>query len=446
MYSAAPMYNQRHNLYADIGLNFEHSQLVDPLVTAAISSADVRALLSPETLGTATVSGSRSSQVAAASSFVAGRGDVRHTNAVPVSASLPVSSRWSVDPTKAAKTPPPTTDDYAKWSADQVKAECTARKFVHAKFNTDERRKALVEHDHVKLNCAEAVAAPGKRTPSCVARLLNCIFFDEILRGKLIRSGDQQTWQQLGGRASEDFWDQVDASYNNTTPDPTKDNVVKSKYDNSAHHSFSCLHPALALRWRAKKLQQIFKDVNSKYASALAAFKRSGIHDPDFSQASSVAVEVIYMYYLLQHFPDALSYFRAGFPEGMGYNSLRPSSTTTNSVVTVSTADGRTAKSLRVAEAERKKKGGEALESLAQAATVLVSSSTSSKEADLQTMLNGVVEKIDQLRQKVDATTSQDTKEELEVTLTFYRKRRTNLQSRLENLERAAGFEQDTGE
>eukprot|EP00918_Siedleckia_nematoides_P007846 GHVU01017083.1.p1 GENE.GHVU01017083.1~~GHVU01017083.1.p1 ORF type:complete len:448 (+),score=67.08 GHVU01017083.1:301-1644(+) len=345
-------------------------------------------------------------------------------------ASQRMSSRWSVDPSKAKKAGIPVSDDYGEWTADQLKAECSAREIKHVGMTTDQRREALTANDAAKLHVLAAVGtAKGSakaRSKHCLPRLLNCMFLVDDIREQLVRSGDQQSWKQLGDRTTEGMWETIERAYNDRTASPTKDTVILGKEDGQPHRSFAGLDPSKALSWGAKKLRDMYTDVRGRYNIALTKFTQSGNHDPDFSRKGTVAGDVVYMYYLLQHYPDTLSFVKGGFPEGAGFNSLNPSATTRTS------PQGRPTKALRLAAA---KSDGDAVQKLTVAVTGLLASSQTAQEAALQEMFSAAVDKIADWQKKADEAATDEGRKEMEDMVTFYKGRRDNLRRRLEDIE-----------
>ncbi|POM62100.1 hypothetical protein PHPALM_28785 [Phytophthora palmivora] len=69
-------------------------------------------------------------------------------DAVPGTAAMTVSSKWAMAIDLASlKRPvrPPTSEDYTKWSLDQLKLECTARKLNVIKNTKKNDRVAILE-------------------------------------------------------------------------------------------------------------------------------------------------------------------------------------------------------------------------------------------------------------------------------------------------------------
>eukprot|EP00918_Siedleckia_nematoides_P003219 GHVU01007266.1.p1 GENE.GHVU01007266.1~~GHVU01007266.1.p1 ORF type:complete len:254 (+),score=46.55 GHVU01007266.1:174-935(+) len=203
-----------------------------------------------------------------------------------------------------------------------------------------------------------------------------------------------------------------------------KDTVVVGD-DGLRHGTFSSLGPSKAHKWPGNKLSELFKDVQSRYNVALQHYTKSGNHDPDFSKLSVAQVDVVYLWYWLQQYPDALSFVKGGFPDGLGVDSLDPD-------VSKMTPDGgRPANAMRQAAALRNKREGDALTVVATAISTLCSTFNSSSEADLQDMLDNVVQKIGQLQVTAQQVTGAAAVTDMTQTIEYYQERRRTLQQRM---------------
>eukprot|EP00918_Siedleckia_nematoides_P005011 GHVU01011092.1.p1 GENE.GHVU01011092.1~~GHVU01011092.1.p1 ORF type:complete len:417 (+),score=47.37 GHVU01011092.1:303-1553(+) len=401
-----------------------------------------------------------------------------------------VSSRWTPRPASARKVnvPPPSSDSYSDWTPDQVKAECTSRKLrLPATTPTALRRAKLEEDDANRLHLANAITAtrsdaahltlgsdgrlastfaaegvgagttgaaaagssaaaadtissaadgkveppPKRRSAHCIPRLLNTLLGHDDLREKLIRSGDQLTWQQLGSRTQQTFWYAVAERYNDRTPS-IRDEVING-CDGISSNAFAGIDPSKAHEWPPQKLHDLFRDVNSRYTTALSHFKKSGNHDPDFSKVRCAQADVVYLWCWLQQYPDALSFMRGGMPEGSGIDTVGSQLDAHASSTAAST---RPHKASRVSSANRVNNDGDSYNSIiASAITNLCSQSSTTHEAEIQSVLNGVVEKVASLHAQWKQETDEKAAKELEDMLKYYRDRQTKLIARLNTIE-----------
>eukprot|EP00918_Siedleckia_nematoides_P013718 GHVU01029814.1.p1 GENE.GHVU01029814.1~~GHVU01029814.1.p1 ORF type:complete len:413 (-),score=51.85 GHVU01029814.1:532-1770(-) len=381
---------------------------------------------------------------------------------VPGADSGTISSRWTPRPTtdRKVKIQPPSSDNYADWTPDQLRAECTSRKFrLPASTPVSIRRLRLEEDDTHKLDEANAAVAvlgvqqppsasgrvstaagsvgesgettgqavPIRRSAHCIPRLLNTLFSDGDLRGRLMRSGDQQTWQQLGSKTTHVFWDDVATAYNDYRPS-MRDHVITGA-DGLPHSSFATMDPAKAHKWPAPRLSELFKDVQTRFNNALLHFRKSGNHDPDFSKVRVASGDVVYLWFWLQQYPETLSFVKGGLPEAIRFDSLGTNANTNCS------DQAATTKAHRVAAADRTKREGEAYAAFSSAMSTLSSQSSTNKEAELQGMLDGVVGQLTDLHTKAKELTAEaEAEANAEVTelIQYYQKRRRTLQERLD--------------
>ncbi|KAF4133251.1 hypothetical protein GN958_ATG17597 [Phytophthora infestans] len=152
--------------------------------------------------------------------------------------------------------------DYSSWKADEVRKECTRRGLiVKGNLKKDERITILMHHDMLQASIGSSTidsTSVGARTRHCMYRLLDLLFSDEFAT-RFSQSGDEPSRAALDTREVIDrscFWADVQTAFA-TTPSVTK---------------------ALS----AKKLFEMWKDVNKHYIVAEKKFTTSVQHENEF--------------------------------------------------------------------------------------------------------------------------------------------------------------------
>eukprot|EP00918_Siedleckia_nematoides_P039019 GHVU01084933.1.p2 GENE.GHVU01084933.1~~GHVU01084933.1.p2 ORF type:complete len:390 (-),score=54.67 GHVU01084933.1:1628-2797(-) len=362
----------------------------------------------------------------------------------PAAPTRRISSRWSV-PAGKVKVTPPSSDDYNCWDADQAKAECSHRGFrLPAGTKTEARKRALFDDDEAKLavnavvsgmpSAGDVPAGYAKprtvRSKNDIPRLCNCLFGNGELKQKLLKSGNQLSWQEMGNKTGVKFWDEVAAEYNDRTPS-YRDHVVTAA-DSQPIAPFAGLDPGKALPWAAHKLHDLYKSVHSRYTDALAVYTKSGNHNPDFSNVSGgVAVDVLYLWHWIQHDPVSLSFVKGGLPQGTGVDSLRsPAAEPADDMEA-----RRATKARRTAAAEHSKQGSEALAAIGQSLSGIAVSCSTTEEKETQEMLEACIEKITTWQKKLGEAAATDDVSIIQESVDYYKLRRTTLLNRLKAIE-----------
>ncbi|KAE9334446.1 hypothetical protein PF008_g13960 [Phytophthora fragariae] len=197
------------------------------------------------------------------------------------------SSKWAVisarDTTKRL-IPPPTSDDYADWTLDQLKLECTARKLnVMKNTRKQERVKLLRAYDantegvevllrRQRKRSRRTSEEEPRRTSGCMFRLINVLFsllfFDRFISlGNLLRRDELDE----GGST---FWMDVATACCSDASD--YDGLI------SDDAVFEGIDPSMHVAHSAEKLKRMRKEVASKFARAEANSKVFGQGSHDF--------------------------------------------------------------------------------------------------------------------------------------------------------------------
>jgi hypothetical protein len=210
------------------------------------------------------------------------------------------SSKWSVTAATAARKrviPPPTSDDYADWTLDQLKLECNARKLNVVKNTRKQERVKLLRAYDANTEGVEVLLRrqrkrskrsneeEQRRTSGCMFRLLNILFvqlfFDRLLSlGNLLRRDELDE----GGTM---FWVDVATAFCSDTTDFNRlisDDAVFEGTDPSQHVTHS-----------AEKLKRMWKEVASKFVRAEANSKVSGQGSNDFWEFCDGNAAVYYL-------------------------------------------------------------------------------------------------------------------------------------------------------
>lgn len=126
-----------------------------------------------------------------------------------------VVTKWTVK--NPGKTPIPTTNDYTRWTIDQLRMECSSRK-KKIKRNIvgekDTRVSCLQENDNdreLAIAAVDPVAWRLCKTDHTTIRLLNVLFSDQFV-DRLTKSEDAATRAQLDTRevaGNSPFWKDV---------------------------------------------------------------------------------------------------------------------------------------------------------------------------------------------------------------------------------------------
>jgi hypothetical protein len=232
------------------------------------------------------------------------------------------SAYWTA---KGGKCPAPMTDDYTKWSTEQLRHECTARDMhLPRKTPKDVRIRELRKVDEINMHVAgtadEEARLPAKlrKTMHCGIRFLNVAFSDAFCDG-FAATGDKAKRAdldagQVNGKTA--WWYGLTDAYRNNTTDYNKlwtDDL-----------RFSHLDPSVIIRHPTAKLYDIWTGIRRKYAMALVKFTRLGTHESDFFEFCDGNLDVAYLHVCLQVKPNLTSFVEGGFLPGDELDTGRP--------------------------------------------------------------------------------------------------------------------------
>ena len=242
---------------------------------------------------------------------------------------MPVSKLWTHD--KDYKGSVPEIDDYDKWSADQIRHECSSRKLgIKKGTNKDDRIVFLINHDSMTSNLVPIISSPPPRSPtrsrSCIYCLLN-ILFDDKYCDNFSTLGNSFCRRDFDECKSfeQKFWDSVAEAFKTDGMYDVllqTDELIK-QFDSSRIIPHS-----------SAKLESMWKEIKGKYKIAKSNFTKSGTHESDFRMFCDGNGGVLYLHLCLQSKPELTNYVCEGFLNGDKFDSLdfTPSSKASSSV------------------------------------------------------------------------------------------------------------------
>ncbi|OWY92987.1 LOW QUALITY PROTEIN: hypothetical protein PHMEG_00037775, partial [Phytophthora megakarya] len=196
-----------------------------------------------------------------------------------------VSSNWTVTIDLASlKRPvrPPSSDEYSKWSLDQLKLECTASNPNVIKNTKNYDRVAILKAWNSNNDGVEALLLrqrkqmkdesheEAKRTKGCMFRLLNVLSSD-LFYEALLRTGNQLSREEIDQKGSTA---DVAASFG---ADTDEFNIIISP-----ESIFEDIDGSFAIVHSAAKLKRMWKEVSSSFVSAEPKSKVSGQGSNEF--------------------------------------------------------------------------------------------------------------------------------------------------------------------
>ncbi|POM70322.1 Hypothetical protein PHPALM_13256 [Phytophthora palmivora] len=181
---------------------------------------------------------------------------------------MTVSSKWTMTIDLAPlKRPvrPPTSEDYSKWSLDQLKLEYTARKLNVIKNTKKNDRVAILEAWDTNKDVVEAL----------------------LLRQRSQAKGESHEEAKRTKGWGSMFWTDVAAAFGADTGDFST--II------SPESIFEGIDASFAMVHSAAKLKRMWKEVSSNFASAEAKSKVSGQGSNDFWDFCSGRADVYYL-------------------------------------------------------------------------------------------------------------------------------------------------------
>eukprot|EP00644_Phytophthora_capsici_P010499 jgi/Phyca11/116201/e_gw1.30.177.1 len=164
---------------------------------------------------------------------------------------------------------------------------------------------------HVEDGPSKGLPSSGtkRRTGHCMIRLLNVMFSDgfadrvQEIDGKPTRA-ELDTSQT---HSNSSFWADFHTAY-------LSEQAEFSKL-NSPLVTFVKCNPGIVIAHDAAKLREMWKDVSSRYTTALANSRVSGMHDNDFFSFCSGKIDVLYMHEWLRSKPGLLDTVEGKLPK-----------------------------------------------------------------------------------------------------------------------------------
>ncbi|KAF4141746.1 hypothetical protein GN958_ATG09076 [Phytophthora infestans] len=176
------------------------------------------------------------------------------------------------------------------FGAKQLRTECYLRQLRIVKKGADcndHKAKLGVEDGPSKTLGAAGIK---RRTRHSTIRLLN-VMFSETFAGQVHKIDGKPTRAELDSdqtHTSSSFWTDFHDTY-------LSDQAEYGKL-NSTLAMFAKCNPAISVPHEAAKLRDMWKDVSSRYNTALANSLESGTHDNDFFSFCSGKIDVLYMH------------------------------------------------------------------------------------------------------------------------------------------------------
>ncbi|KAF4136598.1 hypothetical protein GN958_ATG14273 [Phytophthora infestans] len=164
------------------------------------------------------------------------------------------------------------------------------------------RQLRIVKKLGVEDGPSKTLGAAGikRRTRHCMIRLLN-VMFSETLAGRVHEIDGKPTRAELDSNqthASSSFWTDFHDAH-------LSDQAEFGKLDSTLAIFAKC-NPDIIVPHEAAKLRDMWKDVSSRYNTALANSRVSGTHDNDFFSFCSGKIDVLYMHEWLSIKPGVL--------------------------------------------------------------------------------------------------------------------------------------------
>ncbi|ETI41262.1 hypothetical protein F443_13500 [Phytophthora nicotianae P1569] len=223
------------------------------------------------------------------------------------------------------------------FGAKQLRTECYLRQLRIAKKGIDcndhnigyvgllmrqkrvftEKQRLGVEDGPSKILGAAGIK---RRTRHCMIRLLN-VMFSETFAGRVHEIDGKPTRAELDSNqthASSSFWTYIHDAY-------LSDQAEFGKL-NSTLAMFAKCNPAIIVPHDAAKLRDMWKDVSSRYNTALANSRVSGTQDNDFFSFCSGKVDVLYMQEWLNIKTGVLVTAEGKLPKRAGMQTMDTSS------------------------------------------------------------------------------------------------------------------------
>eukprot|EP00644_Phytophthora_capsici_P018388 jgi/Phyca11/130188/e_gw1.91.73.1 len=165
--------------------------------------------------------------------------------------------------------------DYSSWKADEVRKECTRRGLkVKGNLKKDERITILKHHDILQASIGSSTID----STSVSARTKHCIIENDMSNEFVL--GDKPPRTALDTRAVNDrscFWTDVQAAFATTHAGDHPVNLLHFEDD-----FFIGIDPSMTKAHSAKKLYEMWKEVNKHYILAEKKFTTSGQHENEF--------------------------------------------------------------------------------------------------------------------------------------------------------------------
>ena len=191
--------------------------------------------------------------------------------------------------TNCAETSPAVINPKVKELMKSTRKDCL-KSFLRSKdiIVVDESKKDFSKEKLVSIfmDYAESIIvernlqrSSGQKGKNDDVRLLNILFHDDFA-DDFAKEGKTKTRMELdarGGATGVTFWDRVAEAYNDIGND--WDDL---QFD---HAVFEGLDPFNFVNHDAKKLKNMWKELNSHYKAALCNYTKSGNHNPEFMEA-----------------------------------------------------------------------------------------------------------------------------------------------------------------
>ncbi|KAF4127332.1 hypothetical protein GN958_ATG23480 [Phytophthora infestans] len=207
--------------------------------------------------------------------------------------------------------------DYASWTVDQLRKECSERKLrVPRKLDKLVLVEHLKRHDVTRRAVQATVDDENlldpslRKTKHCCIRLLNVIFSDRFAT-RLASSDDAATRDQIDTsevNQNTSFWKEVAKEFQTNTTDY---NGLFTFND----PRYIGVDPSVIVQHDAPRLYDMWKKVNTKYIKAFSKFDVSGQNSNDFYEFCDGSLDAAYVKVCIKQKPELESYVKGGMHE-----------------------------------------------------------------------------------------------------------------------------------
>ncbi|GMF13297.1 unnamed protein product [Phytophthora lilii] len=195
-----------------------------------------------------------------------------------------------------------------------------------ARSRRESEEAARDERDKRRSEQVAAGSVSTRKTKHCCFRLLNVLFSDRFV-DQLGLMGARPTRRELDAgavRGRNSFWKDVAAEFIKELPEYGRLVTADSRFDGT--------DPSHIVPHAGEKLQQIWKEATTKFATAHARATQSGTHEPDFYDFCSGQLEPLYINAWLTVRPQAFDAAVGSMPKSTCLDTLTSDDTESKKV------------------------------------------------------------------------------------------------------------------